>query len=313
MAARSIGTATISFGLVTVPVRVYPTVRVSAGISFHLLHAKDGVRLRQQYVCPEDGSVVPRSEMVKGYEFAKDRYVTFSDEELKALDERATHGIEITEFLPLDSVDPVYYERSYYLGPDKGGEKAYALLAEAMQQSGQAALAKYAARGKSYLVLLRAAGTRLVMQQLYHSDEVRPADEVPATTRASTDAELKLARQLIGQIATDRFQPDRYEDEVRKRIEKLIDQKVKGREITAEPAAKRPKGQVVDLMEALRASLGKKGAAAPRAGARSARSAGRKKAAPRKAAPARGKKAAAARGQGSARASRVARRAGRSR
>ena len=133
MAARSISTATISFGLVTVPVRVYPATRLSAGLSFHMLHAKDKVRLKQQYVCPKDDEVVSRSEIVKGYEYAKDKYVVFTNEELKALDEQATHGIEITEFLPADAVDPVYFEKAYYLGPDKGGEKAFSLLAEAME------------------------------------------------------------------------------------------------------------------------------------------------------------------------------------
>ena len=166
MAARSIATATISFGLVTVPVRIYPAVRQSAGLSFHLLHAKDKVRLKQQYVCPEDEEIVPRSEMVKGFEYKKGQYVVFTDAELKALDEKATNGLEITEFLPKDAVDPVYFEKTYYLGADKGGEKGYSLLAQAMATADEIALAKYAARGKSYLVLIRSTGDRLFMQQL---------------------------------------------------------------------------------------------------------------------------------------------------
>src|SRR5215813_1689590 len=147
MAARSISTGAITFGLVTVPVRIYPAISDAAGTSFHLLHAKDDVRLRQQFVCHVVGEVVPRSEMVKGYEYAKGRYVVFSDKELKALDQQATQGIEITEFLPQDAVDPIYYERSYYLGPDKGGDKAFALLGEAMKAMELVALARYAARG----------------------------------------------------------------------------------------------------------------------------------------------------------------------
>ena len=264
MAARSISTATISFGLVTVPVRVYPATTLSAGLSFHMLHAKDKVRLKQQYVCPRDDEVVPRSEMVKGYEYAKDKYVVFTNEELKALDEQATHGIEITEFLPADAVDPVYFEKTYYLGPDKGGEKAFALLAEAMGEVDRVALAQYAARGKSYLVLLRATGSRLVMQQLFHSDEVRDASEVPGSSRQNREAEVKLARQLIDQISEDEFKPEKYEDVVRKRIAKLIQQKLKGKDITEAAPAERPKGEVIDLMAALKASLGKKKAAAPR-------------------------------------------------
>src|SRR5215470_3242434 len=243
------GTAAISFGLVTVPVRIYP-----------------GVRLRQQFVCPKDEEVVPRNETVRGFEIAKDRYVTFTDAELKALDEKASNGIEIKEFVPEDSVDPVYFERTYYLGADKGGEKAYALLADAMKESARAALAQYAARGKDYLVLLRSTGDRLMMQQLYHADEVRAADEVPVPDRTSSPSELKLARQLIDQVSSEAFAPEKYGDEVRKRIEKLIKAKAKGEAI--EVTETRPKAEVIDLMEALKRSLGQGGRRAPLRAAR---------------------------------------------
>jgi len=266
MPARAMGSAAISFGLVTVPVRIYPAVRPSAGISFHMLHKKDGVRLRQQYVCPKDEEVVPRSDTVRGYEIAKDKYVIFADDELKALDEKATNGIEIKEFVPERSVDPVYYERTYYLGADKGGDKAYSLLADAMRDSGRAALAQYAARGKDYLVLLRSTGDRLMMQQLYHADEVRPIEEVPVPARKSSSAELKLARQLIDQVSSETFEPEKYADEVRKRIQELIKAKARGETIEA-PAA-RPKAKVVDLMEALKKSLGQGGRRGPARAAR---------------------------------------------
>ena len=284
-------TAAISFGLVTVPVRVYPAVRTSAGLSFHLLHEKDGSRLKQQYICAKEDVVVPRSEMIKGYEYAKDRYVTLTNEELKALDERATQGIEIAEFVPKDTVDAVYFERPYYLGPGKGGEKAYRLLVKAMEDAGVYAIARRAARGKDYLVLLRPDEGRLVMEQLYHSDEVRPIDEIPVEGPAPRENELKLAQQLIEQITSERFRPEQYEDEVRKRIEKLIARKIEGEEIVAAPD-ERPKAQVVDLMEALKASLaagkgGSRGASArpaarvqrtaARAARRPAAAAGRKK------------------------------------
>ncbi|HEY2942993.1 MAG TPA: Ku protein [Vicinamibacteria bacterium] len=261
MPARAMGSAAISFGLVTVPVRIYPAVQASAGISFHMLHKKDGVRLKQQFICPKDEEVVPRSETVRGFEIAKDKYVTVTDEELKALDEKATNGIEIKEFVPEDSVDPVYFERTYYLGADKGGDKAYSLLADAMKDSGKAALAQYAARGKDYLVLLRSTGQRLMMQQLYHADEVRSIEEVPVPARKSSPAELKLAQQLIDQVSSEAFEPEKYTDEVRKRIEQLIAAKAKGQKIEA-PAA-RPKAEVVDLMEALKKSLGQGGRRAP--------------------------------------------------
>ena len=258
MAARSIATASISFGLVTVPVRIYPATRASAGLSFHLLHEKDHSRLKQQYVCEKDGGVVPRSEMVKGYEFAKGRYVTFTDEELKALDQKATNGIEIAEFVPAGSVDPVYFERSYYLGPDKNGAKAFSLLVRAMHETGLLAVAKYAARGKDYLVLLRPADERLEMIQLYNEDEVRSPSEVPVETRASTQAEVKLATRLIESIASQEFDPGKYGDEVRRRIQELIEAKVQGKDITV-PAPQKRKAEVVDLMAALQASLARKG------------------------------------------------------
>jgi len=255
------GSAAISFGLVTVPVRIYPAVKPSAGISFHMLHKKDGVRLKQQFFCPKDEEVVPRSETVRGFEVAKDKYVIVTDQELKALDEKATNGIEIKEFVPEDSVDPVYFEHTYYLGADKGGDKAYSLLADAMKDARKAALAQYAARGKDYLVLLRSTGNRLMMQQLYHADEVRPIEEVPAPARKSSPAELKLAQQLIDQVSSEKFEPEKYTDEVRQRIEQLIAAKAKGQKIEA-PAA-RPRAEVVDLMEALKKSLGQAGRRAP--------------------------------------------------
>jgi DNA end-binding protein Ku len=257
MAARSIGTATISFGLVTVPVRMYTASESSAAISFNMLHGKCGSRLKQQYICTRDEEIVPRDQMVKGYEFAKDQYVTFTEAELKAMAEESTRAIEITEFVPLQKVDPVYFESSYYLGPDKGGERAYALLAAAMRQTGRCALAKWAARGKMYLVMLRPVEKGLVMQVLLYADEVRPFDEVPVGDSQVKDSELKLAIQLIDQIATEEFRPENYEDEVRKRYNKAIEEKVQGREITAS-TTEEPKAQIIDLMEALKASLGNK-------------------------------------------------------
>lgn len=263
MAARSMATGRITFGLVTIPVRIYPAIEGSAGISFHLLHRKDNARVKQQYICSEDGEVVPRSEMVKGYELEKDQFVVFTNEELKALDERSTQGIEIGEFVPADSVDPIYYERSYYLGPDKGAEKPYALLARAMEESGRVALAKHATRGKDYLVLLRAGDGRLRMHQLYHSDEVRDVSDVPAEQRKTTAAEVELALQLIERISSPRFEPEKYEDEVRKRIQEVIARKADGEAIAPRAAKRGDRGKVVDLMEALKASLGDKPAAKP--------------------------------------------------
>lgn len=260
MAPRSIGTGTISFGLVSIPVNLYPATQPSAAISFNLLHAKDGSRLKQQYVCAKDGEKVERDDMVKGYEFAKDRYVTFTPDELKALDEIASQTIDIAEFVPAADVDPVYFDRAYHLGPGKGGAKAYRLLATALERSGKAALGRYAARGKQYLVLLRPRGGRLVMQQLYHADEVRTADDVPVEDAKVDENEIQLALRLIEQTASEEFHPERYPDAVKQRVQEAIERKVAGQEIQV--ATPEPQAQVIDLMEALKASLA---AAGPRA------------------------------------------------
>jgi DNA end-binding protein Ku len=260
MPARSIGTGTLSFGMVSIPIRTYAAGESSAAVSFNLLHGKCKSRLKQQYVCPKDNEIVPRDQMVKGYEFTKEQYVTFTEEELKAMAEEAQKAIEITEFVPMATVDPVFFDGAYYLGPDKGGEKAYRLLNEAMKKTGRAALAKWAARGKQYLVMIRPVDKGLVMQQLLYRDEVRPIAEVPIDDAEVKDAELKLAVQLVEQIASDEFHPENYEDEVRKRYHEAIQKKVEGQEITAAPEA--PRAQIIDLMEALKASLAAKAAPA---------------------------------------------------
>jgi len=256
MSARAIATATVSFGLVSIPVKLYSSGESSTPIQFNMLHKKCGSRLKQQYICAQDGEKVERSEVVKGYEFTKGQYVTFSEEELKALEAKATQTIEITEFLPTSKVDPIHFDKSYYLGPDKGGDRAYQLLAKALHKSGRSALAKYAARGKQYLVLIRPFDRGLVMQQLRYHDEIRSFSEVPLGDAEVKPPELKLALQIVDQAVSDTFKPKDYEDEVRKGIEQAIQRKVEGQEITAEPAVE-PKAQVIDLMEALKASLSK--------------------------------------------------------
>ncbi|MEO7985406.1 MAG: Ku protein [Gemmatimonadales bacterium] len=252
--------ATISFGLVSVPVNLYSTSESAASVSFNMVHKKDGTRLKQQYICPKDGEVVERDEMAKGYEFAKGQFVIFSPEELKALDEKATNTIDVNEFVPLSEVDRLYLEKAYFLGPDKGGERAYRLLSKALEETGRAALGQYSARGKQYLVLVRPMDGVLVMEQLHYSAELRSAADVPIQDVPVKDAELSLARQLIEQTATDEFHPEKYHDTVRDRVLEAIQQKVDGQEITAE-ATEKPETKIIDLMEALKASLSKKSAA----------------------------------------------------
>jgi DNA end-binding protein Ku len=257
--ARAISSATISFGLVSIPVKLYAATQPSTGVAFHLMHAKCGTRLKQQYVCPLDNEVVPRDQTSKGYEFAKDQYVTFSPEELKALEEKATQSIDIAHFIPRAQVDPVYFDKSYYLGPDRGGDKAYQLLATVMQETDRAAVARYAARGKQYIVMLRAAssgqgGAGIVMQTLLYAYEVRPFAEVPIAGAEVKPAEVDLAKRLVEQIAAETFDPNEYQDDVRKRIEADIERKVAGKEVAATSSLPES-GRVIDLMQALKASL----------------------------------------------------------
>jgi len=270
MSARPIASGTISFGLVSIPIKLYAAADASAGVSFNMLHAKDSARLKQQYICTKDGELVPRDQMVKGYEFSKDRYVTFTPEELKALEEQSTQSIEVVEFVPISKVDPVYFDRSYYVGPDKGGAKAYALLSEVMKDTKRVALARYAARGKMYLVMLRPFENGIVMQQLMYADEVRSFSEVPLEPADVSPKELDLAKLLVEQRATETFKPETYEDDVKKRVLGLIQKKVEGQDISIVPAESGG-GQIIDLMEALKASLARKPeAAVPAAAAKKA-------------------------------------------
>jgi DNA end-binding protein Ku len=255
MAARAIASATISFGLVSIPVKLYSATEPAAEIHFHWLHQKCGTRVQQRYWCPKDEEIVPRSDLVRGYEFAKGRFVAFTKKELDALDEQATQAIEITEFLPIEAIDPIYYEHPYHLGPAKGGEHAYAMLGVAMKETGRAALGRYAARGKQYLVLLRPFEKSLVLQQLHYAEEIRPPVDRSVEGKVK-EAELRMAKQLIGHIAAEEFHPEAYKDDVRDRIRAQIRRKVQGKEITVPEAERGDRGKVIDLMEALKASLG---------------------------------------------------------
>lgn len=259
MPARSLADLSLSFGLVSIPVKLYSATQSKEGVSFNLIHRQCGSRLRQQYTCIRENVVVPREDMVKGYQFSKDQYVIFEPDELKALEEKGTHSIDIVAFVPAGSIDPIYYDKAYYLAPDKRGDRPYTLLLEGMKQTGRVALARWAWRGKSYTVQVRPSPKGgLVLQQLLYADEVRSMDELKIPDTDVKKPELALAVQLIDQIARDSFDPREYEDEVKKRMEAAVEQKVAGHEITVsdEPAAEG--GTVIDLMAALKASLAKK-------------------------------------------------------
>lgn len=255
MPARSIGTATISFGLVSIPTKLYTTNETAGDIHFNMLHDADGARLKQQYICTKCNEVVDRDHTVKGYEHAKGQYVVLSADEIKALDAVATQTIALEEFVPASAVDPLWIEKSYYIGPDKGGERAYKLIHDAMLETGLVGIASYSARGKQYIVALRPFENGLIIHQLRYAQEVKPWAEVPIPDLPEIKpAELGLAKQIIQQIAHETFSPENYKDEVTERMRELINKKVEGQEITMAPEA--PAGKVIDLMEALKASLG---------------------------------------------------------
>ncbi|HEY7366348.1 MAG TPA: Ku protein [Methylomirabilota bacterium] len=257
MPPHAIGSGAISFGLVTIPVKMY-TATSPAGVSFNMLHAKCGSRVRQQWFCPTCNVVVERGELVRGYEFAKDQYVRVADQELKSLEGEASRMIDIAEFVPLEKVDPIYFERTYYLGPDKGGEKAYRLLADAMAKGGRVALAKFVMRGKESLVLIRSAQDGLLLHTMYFADEVRDFGEIDKGQSAKIrSGEMELAQQLIDGLTNDAFKPEQYVDEYRQRVLDLVTRKAEGQEVTMAPPAA-PRAQVVDLMEALKESLAKR-------------------------------------------------------
>ena len=253
MPARATSSGTLSFGLVSIPFKIY-TAASAEGVKFHQLHEKCGNRIKYQVYCPTDDEIVERSNLVKGYEYAKGQYVRFDADELKALEEEKTHNLEIIEFVPLDTVDFVHVEKSYYLGPDKGGHKAYRLLSEAMQETGRVALGHHVTRGKSHLVLIRPYKEGLIMHQLFYGDEVRAFDDIDLGDEVSfKPAETEMARQLIEQLSEDQFEASKFRDEFRARVMEAVEEKVAGHESTTTPEA--PQAKVIDLFEALKASV----------------------------------------------------------
>lgn len=253
---RAIATGQIAFGLVSIPVKLFSAAESSEKISFNMIHRDCGSRVQQQLFCPKDERTIERSDIAKGYEFSRGQYVLFSEDELKALEEKATQEIEITEFVKSDQIDPIYFAKPYYLGPDKNGSRAYALLARALEETGRWAVARYNARGKGYLVVIRPLGKGLVMQQLYYPNEIRKMDEIELGDAEVKPNELKMAVQLAEMSASDEFHPENYRDEVQARVRELIQKKIESGEEITSAAVEEPRAQVIDLMEALRRSLG---------------------------------------------------------
>jgi DNA end-binding protein Ku len=253
MAARAIASGVISFGLVSIPVKLY-TAASSEQVRFNMLDARHGVRIKQQYYSPADGKVLDKEEIIKGYEYARDQFVTFTDAELKALEADRSNHVDIVEFVPMATVDFVQIEKTYYLGADKGGDKAYRLLSESMERKGKVAVGRWAARGKEQLVLVRPYKGGLILHQLYYANEVRSFEEVDDTaTFTFSDKERDLAERLIDQLSSDEFSPSQYHDEYADRVRAAVDQKVAGKEVVV--SAEAPRAQIIDLFEALKKSI----------------------------------------------------------
>ncbi len=278
MPARATSSGTISFGLVSIPVKVYPATR-SRAVRFNMLRQSDKSRLKQQYVAAADGETVSRDEIVKGYEYARGQYVVMTDDELKALETRTDHSIEIEDFVPIATVDPLYFDRSNLLGPDKGGSKAYRLLREAMTGTGMVAVGRFSTRGRQQLVLIRPVEKGLVMHALFYADEVQSFDEIDLGEDVEPkQAELALARQLIEQLAGERFEPSAYEDDYRRAVLEAIEKKVAGEEVVVAPAEE-PRERIIDLVAALKKSLAEKRGDEGRKPARAKRARSRRKSA----------------------------------
>ncbi|MEE8060479.1 MAG: Ku protein [Gemmatimonadales bacterium] len=278
MSVHVVGSATISFGLVSVPVKLYSSADSSSTIAFNWLNKNTGARVKQQYVDAQSGEKVDKADMIKGYEFSKGQYVTFTPDDLKALDQKATNSIDIEEFIPLDKVDRIFLAKAYFLGPDKGGARAYHLLSEALTETGRAALGQYSSRGKQYLVLVRPMNGVLVMEQLHYVTALRQAGEIPIEHVDLKDNELELAKQLIEQSSADDFSPEAYHDTVYDRVMEAIQGKVEGEDITAEPTEE-PQAKIIDLMAALKASLAEGKKAKPKAEKSKEAKSGKKRAA----------------------------------
>ena len=253
MAARSIGSGTISFGLVSIPIKLYTAVSAKS-VSFNMLHKTCGGRLKQQLLCPVDNVIVERSDTIRGFEYARDQYVKFTDEELKSMEAARTDSLELVEFVPADTVDFLYIEKTYFLGPDKGGDRAYRLLSEALENAKRLAVGRFAQRGKDNLVIIRPYKKGLILHECYYADEVRSFDDVETGGAFEfKPIELELANKLIEQLDQERFEPSRFRDTWADKVKEAVERKVAGEQVQAAPEA--PKAQIIDLLEALKRSV----------------------------------------------------------
>jgi DNA end-binding protein Ku len=254
MAARAIWTGTISFGMVSIPVRLY-TATESHDVRFHLLHKKDHARLKNVRWCPFEEKAVAWEEVERGYEYAKGKYMPITEEDLDRLPVKTVHSVDISDFVKVEEIDPIYYDKAYYLAPDENGVKAFTLLRRALEETGRAAVAKVAIRDKENLCLVRPYGEVLSMETMLYANEVRPADDLVGAAHDNVKVspkELQMAVSLIENLSAT-FDPEKYEDEFQAAVQKLIRARVEGAPLPEAPSKQGAK--VVDLMEALRASI----------------------------------------------------------
>ena len=263
MALRPLRNATISFGLVSIPVRFY-TATKSEDIHFNLLHATCGSRVNRKWWCPHHEKIVDSDELIRGYAVTKNKYVTFSDEEMEVLETDDNRALDITEFVDIQEIDPVFYEKAYFLGPAPGGGKTYKLLASAMKKENRVAVARWVAAGKEHLVVIRPFEKGLILHTMFYADEVRDFSSIDLEDTAVRDKEVQLAEMLINELTEEKFNPMAFKDEYRERLLERIREKARGKTIVAEEREEEEKtGEVVDIMEALRRSLEKGRTAAP--------------------------------------------------
>ncbi len=276
MALRPLRNATISFGLVSIPVRFY-TATKSEDIHFNLLHASCGSRVNRKWWCPQHEKIVDSDELIRGFAVAKNKYVTLSDEEIDALETDDNRALDITEFVDLSEIDPVFYEKAYFLGPAPGGDKTYKLLATAMKKENKVAVARWVAGGKEHLVVVRPFQNGLVLHTMYYADEVRDFGAMDIDDAPVREKEIQLAEMLIDELTEKKFNPMAYKDEYRERLLARIKDKARGKTIVAEEKEEETGGEVVDIMEALRRSLEKGTRRAPKPAARKRKAASKKK------------------------------------
>ena len=266
MALRPLRNATITFGLVSIPVRFY-TATKSEDIHFNLLHESCGTRVNRKWWCPYHEKIVSSDELIRGYAISKNKYVTFTDEEIEALETDDNRALDIVEFVELNQIDPLFFEKAYFLGPAPGGGKTYHLLATAMKKQNKVGVARWVAAGKENLVVLRPFEDGLILHTMYYADEVRDFGAVDLEHAQVREKEVGLAEMLINELTEDKFDPLEFKDEYRQRLLERIRAKAHGKTIVKEEKEEEKGGEVIDIMEALRRSLeGGKAAAAPRHG-----------------------------------------------